>query len=66
MFARLWNLLRYRRLDREMDAELSHHLESLEAQDGRDLGSDELVVLDHENACRQGHQTRYRPERPGS
>ena len=32
MFARLWNLLRYRRLDREMDAELSHHLESLEAE----------------------------------
>jgi hypothetical protein len=32
MFARLWNLLRYRRLDREMAAELSHHLESLEAE----------------------------------
>jgi predicted permease len=32
MFARLWNLLRYRRLDREIDAELSHHLESLEAE----------------------------------
>ena len=32
MLAKLWNLLRYRRLDREMDAELSHHLESLEAE----------------------------------
>jgi predicted permease len=32
MLARLWNRLRYRRLDREMDAELSHHLESLEAE----------------------------------
>ena len=32
MMARLWNLLRYRRLDREMDAELGHHLESLEAE----------------------------------
>ena len=32
MLARLWNLLRYRRLDREMDAELAHHLGSLEAE----------------------------------
>jgi predicted permease len=29
---RLWNLLRYRRLDRDMDVELGHHLESLEAE----------------------------------
>jgi len=32
MLAKLWNLLRTRRLDREMDAELRHHLESLEAE----------------------------------
>ena len=32
MLAKVWNLLRYRRLDRELDAELSHHLESLEAE----------------------------------
>jgi predicted permease len=32
MLARLWNLLRHRRLDREMDVELTHHLESLEAE----------------------------------
>jgi predicted permease len=32
MLARLWHVLRYRRLDREMDAELRHHLESLEAE----------------------------------
>jgi predicted permease len=32
MFARLWNLLRYQRLEREVDAEFSHHLESLEAE----------------------------------
>jgi predicted permease len=32
MLIRLWNMLRYRRLDREMDVELRHHLESLEAE----------------------------------
>ena len=32
MLTRLWNLLRYRRLDREMDVELNQHLESLEAE----------------------------------
>jgi putative ABC transport system permease protein len=32
MLIRLWNLLRYRRLDREMDVELRHHLESLESE----------------------------------
>jgi hypothetical protein len=32
MLTRLWNLLRYRRLDREMDVELTLHLESLEAE----------------------------------
>jgi predicted permease len=32
MLTRLWNLLRYRRLEREMDAELHHHLDSLEAE----------------------------------
>ena len=32
MLYRLWNLLRRRRLDRELDVELTHHLESLEAE----------------------------------
>jgi hypothetical protein len=32
MLAKLWDLLRYRRLDREMDAEMRYHLESLEAE----------------------------------
>jgi len=32
MLSRLWNLFRRRRLDRELDVELTHHLESLEAE----------------------------------
>jgi predicted permease len=32
MLTRLWNLLRYQQLDREMDIELRHHLDSLEAE----------------------------------
>src|SRR5262245_19756263 len=32
MLARLWNLVRSRRLDRELDTELRHHLELLEAE----------------------------------
>jgi predicted permease len=32
MFARLWTLLRRRRLERDLDAELSHHLDALEAE----------------------------------
>ena len=30
--ARVWNLVRGGRLDRELDAEVGHHLESLEAE----------------------------------
>ena len=32
MLARFWNLFRRRRLDLELNAELTHHLESLEAE----------------------------------
>jgi predicted permease len=32
MLTRLWSLLRYRQLDREMEVELAQHLESLEAE----------------------------------
>jgi predicted permease len=32
MLARLWNLFRRKRLDAELDAEVRHHLESLEAE----------------------------------
>ena len=32
MLSRFWNLFRRKRLDRELDAELRYHMESLEAQ----------------------------------
>src|SRR5215813_9098585 len=32
MLSRFWNLFRRKRLDRELDAELRYHLESLEAE----------------------------------
>ena len=32
MLSRFWNLFRRRRLDFELDAELAHHLESLESE----------------------------------
>ncbi len=65
MFSRLWNLFRRRRLDGELDAELTHHLESLEAEHrARGLSASEArIAARHDFGGLVQVQETYRDQR---